>query len=37
MKLNELDGKLTDINAKLDEIRDLLITPQGRRPGFPKK
>lgn len=36
-KLDELDGKLTDISAKLDEIKSLLLTPQGRRPGFPLK
>jgi len=36
-KLDQLDGKLTDINAKLDEIKILLLTPQGRRPGFPNK
>jgi len=36
-KLADLDKKISGTNAKLDEIKELLLTPQGRRPGFPKK
>jgi hypothetical protein len=36
-QLSNLQGQLTDINDKLDEINTQLITPPGRRPGFPYK
>ena len=33
----DIKATLTRIEGNLAEIRDLLLTPQGRRPGFPKK
>jgi hypothetical protein len=35
VKLNQMDMKLDQMDGKLDEAIELLITPQGRRPGFP--
>jgi hypothetical protein len=35
-KLGEVDRKVDAIQARLNEVVDLLNTPQGRRPGFPK-
>ncbi|MGE5301410.1 MAG: hypothetical protein ACM3MB_10705 [Acidobacteriota bacterium] len=36
-QLADLQGQITDINEKLDEIKNLLLTPQGLRNGFPIK
>ena len=36
-KLNEILAKLEEQSAQLAEIKRLLLTPQGRREGFPIK
>ena len=36
-KLDEIDRKVDALNARFDEILELLRTPPGRREGFPTK
>ncbi|HSS63357.1 MAG TPA: hypothetical protein VLS27_02925 [Gammaproteobacteria bacterium] len=36
-ELADIKGELGDIREQLDRIERLLLTPQGRRPGFPLK
>jgi len=36
-ELSKLQGQFNEINSKLDKINRLLLTPQGRRSGFPLK
>ena len=35
-KVDELQRKVDALNVRIDEIKELLNTPQGRRPDFPK-
>ncbi len=36
-KVEEIERKIDALNARLSEVIDLLNTPQGRQPDFPKK